>query len=133
MVRLKYEQENWLRTNQLTLKDIAPLWAARLGYERKFPIFMSSTWLKWCRELKCTSRCIVGEAYGYSSKYVYTCDECNGFGCKFMYYFTLNWRSKLERNKQRFLKHWQEKHANWNETEVGESFTSDDSDVSHIR
>jgi hypothetical protein len=115
-VRLEYKQENKVRTiRELTLEDIAPLWAARLGNERTFPTFMSSTWFKWCRELRCTSRCVVGEAYGYSSKYVYTCDECNGFGCKFMYYFTMNWHGKLERNKQRFLKHWSEKHTNWKE------------------
>jgi hypothetical protein len=102
---LEYKQENQLR-RELTLEDVAPLWAARLGNERTFPTFMSSTWFKWCRELRWTSRCVVGEAYGYSSKYVYTCDECNDFGCKFMYYFTMNWHGMLERNKQRFLKHW---------------------------
>jgi hypothetical protein len=84
-IRLKYKQKNQVRTIlELTLEDIAPLWAARLGNERKFPTFMSSTWFKWCRELRCTSRCVVGEAYGYLSKYLYTCDECNGFGSRFM-------------------------------------------------
>jgi hypothetical protein len=27
-----------------------------------------------------------------------------------MYYFMLNWHRKLEQNKQRFVKHWNEKH-----------------------
>jgi hypothetical protein len=94
----------------LTLADIAPFWAVRLGAEKKIPVFMSLTWFKWCRELKYTSKCVVGEAYGHSSIYVYNCDECNSIGCKFMYYFTFNWRGKLEQNKQRFVRHWNEKH-----------------------
>lgn len=45
----------------LRFKDIAPKWAARLGPEEEFPIFLSSTWFKWFRELKYTSKCVVGE------------------------------------------------------------------------
>ena len=74
-IRLKYKQENQVGTmreltledialEDITLEDIAPLWASRLGDERKCPTFMSPTWFKWCRELRCTSRCVVGEAYG---------------------------------------------------------------------
>jgi hypothetical protein len=72
---------------------------------------MSSTWLQWCSELRKTSKCIVGEAYGYSSKYVYYCDDCNKISCKLLYYFTLNWRGKLESSKQDLVKHWNEKHV----------------------
>jgi hypothetical protein len=110
-VRLNYKDETQVRAIQgLTLEDIAPLWAARLEDERKFPTFMSPTWFRWCRELRYTSRCVVGEAYGYSSKYVYNCDECNDFGYKFMYYFMLNWHGKIKENKRRLLIHWNEKH-----------------------
>lgn len=64
-IRLKYKQENQVGTmRELTLEDIAPLWASRLGDGRKCPTFLSPTWFKWCRELRCTSRCVVGEAYG---------------------------------------------------------------------
>jgi hypothetical protein len=86
---------------QLTLEDISPIWTSRLKKEN-LPTFMSSTWLQ--------CKCVVGEAYGYSSRYVYGCDDCNKIGCKFLYYFTLNWRGKLESNKQDLVGHWNERH-----------------------
>lgn len=94
---------------QLALENISPIWASRLKKEN-LPIFMSPRWLQWCSELRKTSRCVVGEAYGYSSRYVYGCDDCNKIGCKFLYYFTLKWNRKLESNKQEFIRHWNEKH-----------------------
>ena len=94
---------------QLTLEDVSPRWASRLKKEN-LPTFMSSTWFQWRSELHKTSKCVVGEAYGYSSRYVYGCDDCNKIGCKFLYYFTLNWHGKLESNKQDFIRHWNEKH-----------------------
>src|SRR5215207_6356570 len=75
---------------------------------------MSLNWWKWHYELQKASRCIVGEAYGYSSQYTHGCGKCNRIGCKFLYYFTLNLRGKLESNKQDFVKHWNEKHINLN-------------------
>jgi hypothetical protein len=99
-----------LLPQQLTLEDISPIWASRLKKENS-PTFMSSIWLQWRSELGKTSKCVVGEAYGYSSRYVYGCDDCNKIGCKFLYYFTLNWRGKLKSNMQDFVKHWNEKHA----------------------
>jgi hypothetical protein len=95
---------------QLTLEDISPKWASRLKKENT-PTFMSTTWLLWRFELQKTSKCVVGEAYGYSSHYTENCDECDRIGCKFLYYFTLNWRRKLELNKQEFVKHWNEEHS----------------------
>lgn len=95
---------------QLTFEDISPIWASRLK-KANLPIFMSSTWLQWCSELRKTSKCVVGEAYGYSSRYVYGCDDCNKIGCKFLYYFTLKWHGKLESNKQDFVRHRNEKHV----------------------
>jgi hypothetical protein len=95
---------------QLTLEDISPKWASRLKKEN-IPTFMSTTWLLWRFELQKTSKCVVGEAYGYSSHYTENCDECDRIGCKFLYYFTLNWRRKLELNKQEFVKHWNEEHS----------------------
>jgi hypothetical protein len=72
---------------ELTLEDIAPQWAARLEeVQNRFPFFISLSWLKWYRkwyrELKYTSKCVVGEAYGHSSGYVYSCDECADIGFK---------------------------------------------------
>ena len=98
------------RLEQLTLEDISSIWASRLKKEN-LPTFMSPRRLQWCSELRKTSKCVVGEAYGYSSRYVYGCDDCNKIGCKFLYYFTLNLHGKLESNKQDFVKHWNEKHA----------------------
>jgi hypothetical protein len=106
----EYREENQVcPISKLTLEKIAPIWAARLVTERKFPLIMSLTWLKWQRELRQPSTCVVGEAYSHSSMYVYNCHRCNSFGCKFMLYFTLSWRAKFELNKQEFVKHWNEK------------------------
>ena len=95
---------------QLTLKEISPKWASRLNNEN-IPTFMSLTWLQWRFELQRSSKCVVGEAYGYSSEYTENCVECDRIGCKFLYYFTLNWRSKLILNKQQFVRHWNEVHS----------------------
>jgi hypothetical protein len=93
---------------QLVLENISPIWASRLKKEN-LPTFMSLTWLKWHSELQKASICVVGEAYGYSSQYTHDCSKCNT-GYKFLYYFMLNLRGKLESNKQDFVKHWNEEH-----------------------
>jgi hypothetical protein len=72
---------------------------------------MSPNWWKWDYKLQNASKCVVGEAYGYSSQYTHDCGKCNRIGCKFLYYFTLNWRSKLILNKQQFVRHWNEVHS----------------------
>jgi hypothetical protein len=94
---------------QLVLEDISPIWASRLKKEN-LPTCMSLTWWKLHSELRNASKCVVGEAYGYSSRYTHDCSKCNRIGYKFLYYFMLNWRGKLESNKQDFVKHWNEKH-----------------------
>jgi hypothetical protein len=94
---------------ELTLEDISPKWTSRLKSEN-IPIFMSPTWLRWRYELQKSSKCVVGEAYGYSSEYTENCDKCDRIGCKFLYYFTFDWRKRLELNKQEFVKHWNEEH-----------------------
>jgi hypothetical protein len=91
------------------LEDISPIWASRLQKEN-LPTFMSLNWWKWHYELQKASKCVVGEAYGYSSQYTHGCGKCNRIGCKFLYYFTLNLRGKLESNKRDFVKHWNEEH-----------------------
>ena len=95
---------------KLTLEDISPIWASRLKKEN-LPTFMSPNWWKWHYELQKASKCVVGEAYGYSSQYTDDCDKCDRIGCKFLYYFTLNLRGRLESNKQDFIKHWNEEHS----------------------
>lgn len=95
---------------QPTLEVISPNWAMRLKKEN-MPTFMSLTWFRRRYELQKASKCVVGEAYKYSSNYIENCDECNRIGYKFLYYFTLNWRKKLEQNKQEFVKHWNKVHS----------------------
>lgn len=97
---------------ELTLDNISPKWAMRLK-NRNMPTFMSLTWLRWRHELQKSSKCVVGEAYGYSSHYTDSCEECDRIGCKFLYYFTSNWRKRLELNKQAFVKHWNEEHIQY--------------------
>ena len=93
----------------LTLSDISPNWAKRLG--EQLPVPMSITWLRWYFELKRASRCVVGEAHRYSSSYMYDCRECDEIGWRFMLYFTVHSCSKLEENKQRLVNHWNREHA----------------------
>lgn len=72
----EYKEENQLYLiSKLTLEKIAPIWAARLGTERKFPPVISLTWLKWQRELRRPSKCVVGEAYSHSTMYIYNCHK----------------------------------------------------------
>lgn len=98
------------RGGGLTLSDISPHWAKRLE-GRKLPVPLSITWLRWYFDLKRASKCIVGEAYGYSSSFVYDCKECDDIGCRFMLYFTVHSFSKLKENTQRFVDHWNKEHA----------------------
>lgn len=101
-------EQDQLREHELGIEDISPIWNSRLN--GKWPAQFSKTWFKWYFELKRTSKCVVGEAHGYSSSYIYSCKECDDIGWKFMFYYTINSRKKLELNKKRFVKHWNEVH-----------------------
>jgi hypothetical protein len=103
---------------KLMLEDISPIWASRLKKEN-LPTFMSSDWFKWHSELQNASKCVVGEAYGYSSRYTADCNECNTICVKFLYYFTLGMKENLESNKQDFVKHWNEEHNKGNSLLLG--------------
>jgi hypothetical protein len=104
----KQERQQKSQLILLTLEDISPVWASRLN--QKLPTFMSIRWLQWRSELQLADICVVGEAYGYSSPYTSNCDECREIGCNFLFYFSICWYRKLEENKQKFVKHWNEKH-----------------------
>jgi hypothetical protein len=95
-------------TYPLKLKHISPMWDSRLS--QKWPRLFSKMWFKWYFELKRTSKCVVGEAYGFSSSYIHRCKECDDIGWKFMIYFTINSKRKLDLNKERFVRHWNEIH-----------------------
>jgi hypothetical protein len=104
----RYGEQVELETYPLKLRHISPVWDSRIN--QKWPRLFSKMWFKWYFELKRTSKCVVGEAYGYSSSYIHRCKECDDIGWKFMIYFTISSRKKLDLNKDRFVKHWNESH-----------------------
>jgi hypothetical protein len=112
-IKKSYVNDNEEIQNQeellLTLDAISPTWAKRLEESKLLPL-LSLERLQLYLELKDTSKCIVGEAYGFSSSYVYNCKRCSKIGWKFMFYFMIHSYSKLERTKNEFVKHWGEKH-----------------------
>ena len=121
MMPLQKQQDIWQETRQqqpqqhryqLTFKDICPKWAERLEQQKQqqLPFPLSITWLRWYSQIRESSKCIVGEAHGYSSIYLINCRECKRFCIKFMYLFLLHWYSRLEKNKNLFVKHWNQKH-----------------------
>lgn len=103
-----FSEEVELETFPLELRDISPVWDSRIS--QKWPKLFSKMWFKWYFELKRTSKCVVGEAYGFSSSYIHRCKECDDIGWKFMIYFTISSRKKLDLNRERFVKHWNETH-----------------------
>ena len=101
------QQQEWL-----TLSDISPKWAKWLG-ELQLPVPMSLTWLRWWFEIIYPPKCVVGEAHGFTRSYTYSCGECGKIGDRFSLYFTLHLCSKIEDNKQRFVKHWNKEHLSF--------------------
>lgn len=51
------------RQEALTLSDISPKWAKRLGAQQKLPLPLSITWLRWWFEITSASKYVVEEAY----------------------------------------------------------------------
>jgi hypothetical protein len=93
----------------LTLDAISPIWAKKLEESKLLPL-LSFRRLKLYIKLKRTAKCVVGEAYGFSSSYVRNCKSCSKISWKFMFYFMIHSYSKLEDTKKEFVKHWGEKH-----------------------
>jgi hypothetical protein len=110
-IKKSYVNDNEIQNQEelLTLDVISPIWAKRLEESKLLPI-LSLERLRLYLELKDTSKCVVGEAYGFSSSYVSNCKRCSIIGWKFMFYFMICSYSKLEGTKKEFLKHWGEKH-----------------------
>jgi hypothetical protein len=106
----KSHMNNEMQDQELLIFDtIAPIWAKRLEESKLLPI-LSLRRLRLYLELIDTSKCVVGEAYGFSSSYLSSCKRCSKIGWKFMFYFMIHSYSKLERTKNEFVKHWGEKH-----------------------
>jgi hypothetical protein len=109
-IKKSYVNDNGIHNQELlTLDAISPLWAKRLEESKLLPP-LSLERLRLYLELKDTSKCVVGEAYGFSSSYAYDCKWCSKIGWKFMFYFMIHSYSRLERTKKEFVKHWSEKH-----------------------
>ena len=104
------------KKSPVTLNDIAPRWAKRLE-QKKLPVPLSLTWLKWYFELDSPSKCIVGEAYGYSALYEKRCKECDKLGWQFGHSFLIHSRSGLQRDVKIFVEHWNEKHNIYTHTD----------------
>ena len=112
MVQRQVAFENTKKQQEaLTLSNISPKWAKRLGERQELPVPMSITWLRYWFEIISASKCVVGEAHSLTSSYTTRCRECGKIGDKYTVYFTLNLWSKLEENTQRFVNHWNKEHA----------------------
>jgi hypothetical protein len=110
----KKKQQEKQQQKLFTFKDIAPKWAKRLEQqqlEEELPHKTSLAGIKWYFELLSYSRCVVGEAHGFSSSYVYNCRKCCSFGWKFIESYNECSCSKFEKNKEEFIKHWNEEHT----------------------
>jgi hypothetical protein len=108
-IKKSYVNDDMQDQESLTLYSISPLWTKRLEESKLLPI-LSLRRLRLYLELKDTSKCVVGEAHGFSSSYVFDCERCSKIAWKFMFYFMIHSYSKLERTKNEFVKHWGEKH-----------------------
>jgi hypothetical protein len=104
-----YLDNNNPENQELTLATVSPVWAERLEQSKLLPL-LSLRRLRLYFELKNTSKCVVGEAYGFSSSYLFNCKVCSKIGWKFMFYFMIYSYSKLEETKKEFVKHWSDKH-----------------------
>ena len=142
-VKKSYVNENPEDQELLTLDVISPIWARRLEESKLLPI-LSRERLRLYLELRDTSKCVVGEAHGFSSSYVYNCKGCSKIAWKFMFYFMIHSYSKLETTKNEFVAHWGEKHHtlsaddrkkdfDWNEVIKKEASGIDDGDFVEVQ
>jgi hypothetical protein len=109
LIKKSYVNDDMQDQESLTLYAVSPRWAKRLEESKIFPL-LSLRRLQLYLELKDTSKCVVGEAHGFSSSYVYNCKPCSKIGWKFMFYFMIHSYSKLESTEKEFVRHWSEKH-----------------------
>ncbi len=95
--------------SSLILTDIAPKWANRFN-QLPVPI-LSLKGLQWALELTAAERCLVGEAHGFSASYLQTCKVCEMICSNFQINFIMHSYENLKKNTEKFVKHWNEKHA----------------------
>jgi hypothetical protein len=73
--------------------------AKKLEESKLLPL-LSLRRLQLYLELKDTSKCVVAEAYGFSSSYISNCKRCSKIGWRFMFYFMIHSYSKIRRYKE---------------------------------
>lgn len=98
-------------SDELLFSEISPRWSERLNQARDSISPFSPIRLRWYHELKNSSTCVVGEAYGFSSSYVSKCKKCNKLGWRFMFYFLIQSNSRIEKTKINFADHWNKVHS----------------------
>lgn len=92
--------------------DIAPNWADKIKalQQEGFPFPLSLGWWKLYFSLDSPSKCIVGEAHGYSSQYESECKTCDRLGWEFGHSFLMRSTNDFKDNIQEFVTHWNENH-----------------------
>lgn len=109
----------------LTVREISPNWSKRLFSGRGLPFPLSPKWVKWYFELDSPSKCVIGEAYGYSSSYENTCKVCNRLGWSFGASFLLRSSIRLAKDAREFAVHWNKEHASFKSSESAVQCLSD--------
>jgi hypothetical protein len=72
-IKKSYVNDNKIQNQELlTLDSISPTWAKRLEESKLLPL-LSLERFQLYLELRDTSKCVVGEAYGFSSSYESSC------------------------------------------------------------
>ena len=109
-------QKIYARTAELN--EIAPKWANKIMTLRQqgFPFPLSLTWWKLYFALDSPSKCIVGEAHGFSSHYEKECAECDRLGWEFGHSFLARSKEGFDDNIKVFVTHWNSKHISEKET-----------------
>ncbi len=105
---------------KLSISDICPKWSARFEINKLLPVPLSLTWFKWLYEVISSSKCVVGEAHGFSASYGW-CEECCKISYTFPFSFMIHSHTKLKEKIQRLVEHWSETHYARKEEKKSES------------
>jgi hypothetical protein len=109
--QIQYTNKNNNHRYPLSINEISPIWAIRLKEKKSSLFLLSLTRFRWLFQILHPKKCVVAEAYGFSSSYTNDCAQCARIGNKFSLYYAINFHKKFEENQNRFVKHWNEKHV----------------------
>lgn len=98
-IKKSYVNDDMQDQESLTLYSISPLWTKRLEESKLLPI-LSLRRLRLYLELKDTSKCVVGEAHGFSSSFVFDCERCSKIAWKVYVLFYDSFIFKIRKNKE---------------------------------